>query len=117
MVTKGEVVGCEKTPEPRGFGMHASLEIMYLEERKYTHSRKEVVADAQGHSIHRTISDTSENTGKASLFWSAGHFPRLSVLGFTACWGGDLDSSPFPSHDGRDPREGCHNGDPHPWKW
>ena len=49
-------------------------------------------------------------------FWSTGQFPELSVLGFAGRWGGDFDSNPFPSHDGRDPREGSHNGDPHPWE-
>ena len=48
--------------------------------------------------------------------WSTGQFPELSVLGFAGRWGGDLDSSPFAHHDGRDPREGSHNGDPHPWE-
>lgn len=46
-----------------------------------------------------------------------GPFPELSVLGFAGRWGGDFDSSPFARHDGRDPREGSHNGDPHPREW
>lgn len=62
-------------------------------------------------------SKTSEMVGGTFLFWRPGQFPELSVLGFAGRWGGDIDSSPFPSHDGRDPREGSHNGDPHPWEW
>lgn len=78
---------------------------------------KEVVAQPQEHSIPGTTSETSEMAREASVFCSPGQFPELSVLGFAGCWGGDFDSSPFPSHDGRDPREGSHNGDPHPWEW
>lgn len=68
------------------------------------------------HSTPGTTSKTSEMVGETFLFCGPGQFPELSVLGFAGHWGGDIDSSPFPSHDGRDPREGSYNGDPHPWE-